>query len=278
MINTALVLKSARSIVPAVALLLGSTLVATAQQDFRWSGVVPVGQRLEIKGVTGSIRAEAGRGNEVEVSAVRRAGRQGRVEDVRVETVRHEGGVTICAVYPTPANAKTPNRCTPGENWQVNNQNNDVRVDFVVRVPRGVHFMGKTVNGDIEARSLPANAQVSSVNGSVTVSAAGVVEASTVNGSIDAAMGTANPGRDLEFRTVNGSITLQVPADFRAQVRASMLNGDLNSDFPLTMHRRRFVGQNAEGEIGSGGRNLRLETVNGSIEIRRPGGRARAAT
>jgi DUF4097 and DUF4098 domain-containing protein YvlB len=96
-----------------------------------------------------------------------------------------------------------------------------------------------------------------------------------VNGSVDAVMGTANPGRDLEFRTVNGSITLQVPADFRAQVRASILNGDLSSDFPLTMHRRRFVGQSADGEIGSGGRNLRLETVNGSIEIRRAGGRAR---
>jgi DUF4097 and DUF4098 domain-containing protein YvlB len=278
MTTTPSLLKSVCSAVPFFALLSGSTSMAAAQQDFRWSGVVPAGQRVEIKGVFGDVRAEAASGSEVEVSAVRRAGRQGRVEDVRVETVKHEGGVTICAVYPTPANARTPNRCTPGDSWQVNNQNNDVSVDFVVRVPRGVHFLGKTVNGEVEARSLPANAQVSSVNGSVTVSAAGVVEASTVNGSIDAAMGTANPGRDLEFRTVNGSITLQVPADFRAQVRASMLNGDLNSDFPLTMHRRRFVGQNAEGEIGSGGRSLRLDTVNGSIEIRRTGGRAPAAT
>ncbi|MBA3969471.1 MAG: hypothetical protein H0X52_05160, partial [Gemmatimonadetes bacterium] len=94
MTTTPSLLKSVCSAVPFFALLSGSASMAAAQQDFRWSGVVPAGQRVEIKGVFGDVRAEAASGSEVEVSAVRRAGRQGRVEDVRVETVKHEGGVT----------------------------------------------------------------------------------------------------------------------------------------------------------------------------------------
>ena len=40
-------------------------------------------------------------------------------------------------------------------------------------------------------------------------------------------------------------------------------------DWPLDIERGRFVGQSARGQIGRGGRELKLETVNGNIEIRR---------
>jgi hypothetical protein len=241
------------------------------QQDFHWSGVVPAGAWVRIKGVHGSIRAEGTSGREVEVTAVRHAGRQGSPASVRIETVRGADGVTICAVYPTPSGSAVPNRCVPGEDWAVANQGNDVEVRFVVRIPRGVHFMGKTTNGAIDARALQADATVSTVNGDVTASAAGVVEASTVNGSIEVTTGTADPGRDLRFTTVNGNITLQLPAAFRARVDASLLNGEISSAFPLQVRRKRPVGQEASGYIGSGGRKLHLETVNGSIRIRRAG-------
>lgn len=241
---------------------------ATAQEDFRWSGRLAAGQRLEIKGVHGAIRAEAASGNEVEVTAVKREGREGRLQDVRIERITHDGGVTICAVYPSRSDNR-PNRCTAGDDWSSNVQDNDVSVEFTVRVPRGVHFMGATVNGNVRAEDMPGDAHASSVNGSVTVSAAGVVEASTVNGTLNVQTGAADPGRDLEFTTVNGNINLTVPASFRADVRASLLNGNIDSDFPLEIERGRYVGQSARGQIGRGGRELKLETVNGNIEIRR---------
>jgi hypothetical protein len=245
-----------------------SSSEVTVQEDFRWSGRLAAGQRLEIKGVNGAIRAEPASGNEVEVVAVKREGREGRVQDVRVERITHDGGVTICAVYPS-RNSNRPNRCTPGDEWSTNVQDNDVSVEFTVRVPRGVDFLGSTVNGNVRAQNLPGDAHVSSVNGSVTASAAGVVEASTVNGTLNVEMGDADPGRDLEFTTVNGNINLTVPAAFRAEVHASLLNGNIESDWPLDIDRGRYVGQNARGQIGRGGRELKLETVNGNIEIRR---------
>ena len=261
--------------VPALALLSGLAWTPDAgpvQEDFHWRGTLSSGQRIEIKGVNGDIRAEPASGGEVEVTAVRRRRRQGRVEDVRIERISHGGGVTICAIYPSARNRR-PNRCTAGDDWQTNVQDNDVEVDFVIRVPRGVHFLGKTVNGDVEARGMPADAQVSTVNGAVEVSAAGVVEASTVNGDVDVATGREDAGRDLAFSTVNGDIRLRVPAGFRARVDAELLNGSIASDFPLEITRGRYVGSTAEGDIGRGGRELRLRTVNGNIAIRRANGR-----
>jgi hypothetical protein len=238
------------------------------QQDFRWSGRIADDKWLEIKGVNGDIHATSTSGGEVEVVAVKRAGRRGRVEDVRIQVVPHGDGVTICAVYPAPHD-RPENRCEAGDEHNSNVRDNDTSVDFEIRIPRGVNFYGATVNGEVEAEGLPADARVSSVNGDVTVTSAGVVEASTVNGSIVASTGRADPGRLLNFSTVNGSINLTVPSNFRARVRASGLNGSVRSDFPLEHERGRYVGFSAEGEIGDGGRTLRMETVNGSISIRR---------
>lgn len=238
-------------------------------QDFQWKGQLRAGQTVEIRGVNGSIDAQPASGTEVEVRAVRMPGRRGDLEDVRIETVPHADGVTICAIYPSRRNGRE-NTCEEGRNWSVNVEDNDVRVDFIVRVPRGVHFVGMTISGDIDAANLPGNATVTTVSGDIDVSASGVVEAKTVSGSIDARMGSARPGRDLGFKTVSGSITLYVPADFQADFEASTVSGEIESDFPVRVKRRRWVGVDADGRIGQGSSHaLSMETVSGSIALLR---------
>ena len=73
---------------------------AAAAQDFTWSGAVPQGRAIEIKGVNGDVRAEPSGSNQVEVTAVK-TGRRDDPASVRIEVVPHGGGVTICAVYPS---------------------------------------------------------------------------------------------------------------------------------------------------------------------------------
>jgi DUF4097 and DUF4098 domain-containing protein YvlB len=46
------------------------------------------------------------------------------------------------------------------------------------------------------------------------------------------------------------------------------VNGGIESDFPITV-RGRWGPRSMTGTIGSGGRRLELETVNGAIQIRR---------
>ncbi len=108
------------------------------------------------------------------------------------------------------------------------------------------------------------------MNGGIEISASGYAQAKTVNGSIRASMGRADWSGDLDFETVNGSITLDLPADLNARVEASTVNGDMHTDFPLTIQGR-WGPRRLRGTIGEGGRTLHLSTVNGGISLRRGG-------
>lgn len=248
-----------------VALAAGPALGA-AQGEFHWKGKIAAGKAIEIKGVNGDIDAVAGSG-EVEVTAVKHA-RRSDPDEVKIEVVPSEDGVTICAVY--PSDGRRENSCEPGEHDHMSTHDNDVRVDFTVHVPEGVRFVGKTVNGGVEAANLASDVSATTVNGSIRISTSGYAEAETVNGSIVASMGRATWSDALDFRTVNGGITLELPANLSAEVRAKTVNGDIVTDFPLLVMGR-LGPRSLNGTIGNGGRRLDLSTVNGTIKLRKAG-------
>jgi hypothetical protein len=258
--------------ITALALLTTGWDAAAQTGDFSWSGTIAPGKTIEIKGVNGTVRAELANGNQVEVVAQKHAKRSDPTT-VSVQVVQENGSVTICAVYPTPAprlgrnRSDGPNECRPGEGGHMNTDNNDVVVDFTVRIPAGVRFAGRTVNGSIEAQSLQSDAEVSSVNGRVSVSTTGLARAETVNGAIDVTLGSAIWTEPLEFKTVNGSIAVRLPPGIDANVRADTLNGAFKSDFPVAITSSRGQGRRIAGTIGNGGRELALHTVNGSIHL-----------
>ena len=197
------------------------------------------------------------------VTAVKK-GKKSDPSSVTIEVVTSAAGVTICAVY--PSSGKRKNSCGAGDEGSMSTDNNDVSVNFTVQVPAGVKFAGHTVNGSVSTERLGSDAEVSTVNGDVRVVAAGVVRASTVNGSVDVSMGKADWTGKVELSTVNGSIRATFPATFSAVVNGSTVNGSIESEFPLTVQGK-FGPRSIHGTIGAGGRTLDLETVNGSITI-----------
>jgi cytoskeletal protein CcmA (bactofilin family) len=238
---------------------------ALAQEQFQWSGRVAEGRAIEIKGVNGDVNAVAAPGGEVRVTATKR-GRRSSPAEVLIEVVEHAGGVTICAVYPTRGGRA--NECQPGPGGRNQVQNNDVQVEWTVHVPRGVHFTGRTVNGDVSGTGLPADAEGRTVNGSVRLTTAGVARASTVNGSVDVSMARSDWTGKLDLETVNGSVTARFGGDLNALVSATTVNGGIETDYPLEV-RGRFTARSVSGTIGAGGRELSLRTVNGGIRIAR---------
>jgi DUF4097 and DUF4098 domain-containing protein YvlB len=73
----------------------------------------------------------------------------------------------------------------------------------------------------------------------------------------------------MEFTTVNGSVAVEFAGDFNGDVEMSTVNGSLNTNFEMTLsgrlnphHLRTHVGK-------PGGPRIRLETVNGSVELRK---------
>lgn len=238
---------------------------AAAQDQWNWNGNVAAGRTIEIKGVNGSINAVAARGNEVRVTAVKTA-RRSDTSEVTIEVIEHAGGVTICSVYPSRRGRE--NECAPGEGGNMNVQNNDVTVEFTVHVPRGVRLDANTVNGGIEITNIAADVDANTVNGNISVTSGGVVRAQTVNGNIDVAMGRAEWPGALKFETVNGSVSVAFQGDLNARVRAGTVNGGIETDFPLTVQGR-FGPKSVSGTVGSGGRDLEINTVNGSISLLR---------
>ena len=202
-----------------------------------------------------------------EAFAIKKA-RRSDPASVDIRVVPHAAGVTICAVYPGDSVATTS--CDPvgHRSGSANIVNNDVSVEFRVRVPAGVEFVGRTVNGEISARSLSGNVDTHTVNGSIDISTSGYARAKTVNGEIVAKMGRADWTEALEFKTVNGGIDLDLPPTLNTKVEADTFNGEISSDFPLTVQGR-VSRKHLSGTIGAGGRELLLKTLNGSIRLKK---------
>jgi hypothetical protein len=228
----------------AAATALGA-MATVGTDSFRWSGKMTAGQVLEVRGVNGSIHAEGGSGDQIEVIA-HKSGRWSESTGVRVEVVRHAGGILVSAVYPSGAN-------------------DDERVDFTIRMPAGAKFLGRTVNGAVEATALSADAEAHTVNGEVHISTSGAARADTVNGAITASVGQVVGG--LRLTTINGGITLRVPHDASGDVHAATKNGRISTDFPLRV-RGSLSNRSIRGRLGSGGSEWSLTTVNGSICLR----------
>jgi len=203
------------------------TATAAAQQksddSFHWTGTLAAGKTLRIQDVNGSIKATGTSSNEASVSAVRRSKKS---DPASVEIrVAQDGDVTvICAIWPNQQDADgCQERSHHDDHWS----KNDVSVEFTVSVPAGVRFEGSTVNGSVGAGGLTADAEVTSVNGDVTLATQGTGSAATVNGDVRLTMGTSTWTGDLEAKTVNGSVTVEMPTPANLDVRANTLNGDI---------------------------------------------------
>src|SRR5436190_22608870 len=98
---------------------------------FEWHGPVARGSFIEIRGINGNVRAVASTSGEVEVLA--KIDGQETASSVKVQLIQHDNGVTVCSVFPGEK------ECRP-----LGDQGPGARVDFVVRVPEGVSFLGST--------------------------------------------------------------------------------------------------------------------------------------
>jgi hypothetical protein len=235
-----------------------------SREDFNWKGQIQPGQDVEIRGVNGGIDAAPSSSGQVEVTAVK-TGHDSNPGDVRIVVVPHAGGVTICALYPDVDGE--PNECRPGGGGRNNTRDNDVKVQFTVRVPAGASFSGRTVNGGIDARDLDGRVSLQTVNGDVRINTTSYASVKTVNGSINAHFGRADWQDALEMKTVNGSITVHLPGGVATDVAARTVSGQILSDFPITI--REAGRRSLKGSIGGGGgRALALETVNGTITLK----------
>jgi len=230
--------------------------------SFEWSGQIATGGTVEIKNTNGSIRATPASGRMVIVKASKK-GKSDDPSSVTIDVVQHQGGVTICAVYPDIP-GQPANECLPGYlQGQLSSRNNDVEVTFDVQVPAGIGFGGWTIGGDVDAQGLRSNVDARTIAGDIDISTAGLASGTTLKGNVTASIGLADWDRDLLFSSVDGNVTVRIPTNTNARV-SGIANGSISTEFPLTVTREGSF-RHLSGTLGSGGRLLTLATSDGNL-------------
>ena len=251
-----------------------------AQQDsgnagrtFHWSGPIASGHWIRIRNLSGAIRVEQGTSNEVVVDAEKRGDRgdPARIRFVTVKSGADNGDVLICALWDKESTCDVDDYHVHSHHshWDDDDDNDHLNVHFTVKLPAGVNVAASTVNGQVSVDGATAQVEARTVNGSVEASTSGgPVTASTVNGDVEVHMANIGHATDLEYSTVNGSVTVTLPTKLDADVDLSTVNGSVQSDYPLTLEGR-IDPKHLHGTIGNGGLRLRARTVNGQIELRK---------
>ena len=236
--------------------------------QWQWRGPLNASQEVWIRNTNGPVDVVQGTGDLLEVVA-EKSWRHSAPGVVELVAVPAERGVTICALW-----AARERRCGAAGDYRLNGiTKNDVAVRFTVSLPRGVKLDVSTVNGGVAIEGAAAPVAATTVNGRIVVhTSVGPVKASTVNGSIEAVM-DALTGGDIELETVNGSVTAALPSTLNAVVDAATVNGRVETEFPLQVTGK-ISPRHVRGTIGTGGMTLKLNTVNGSVTIRRSDGPA----
>lgn len=276
-------------LVAALAALLAAPALGAQQQygrdsdTWRWDGRVDAGHWMNVFNVNGSVEFAPSPDNMVHLVAEKRSNGRG-MDDIHFEVVQAGGNVTICAIW------NSNSHCEDGgvqSNRHNDRDENHSNVKITVSVPRAIKIGAHSVNGGVSVRDVGSEVRANTVNGGVIVrnatgpvrantvnggvvvnTAAGPVTAETVNGNVDARMASLQGDDDMNFKTVNGSVSIYVPARFDANFRFDTVHGGIESDFPMTLSGR-WGPRHASGTIGAGGRDVRASSVNGSIELRK---------
>ncbi len=271
-------MKSIRTAVTLAAIaalaLSGSTVVAqqsagTGSNDdtFDWSGAIPAGSWLRIANLNGSIDVEPASGGTAEVHGEKKW-RRGDPSKVRFVVSKDGDNVTVCALWHEDDSCDEDGYHS--SNHHGDDDHDDVSVRFTVKLPKGVRVRTSSVNGSLDIAGASAQVVARTVNGRIdAASTSGPVDARTVNGSIHVRMDAVpSSTEELEYSTVNGSVTIEVPSNFGGELEMNTVNGSLQSDFPVTMQGR-FNPRHLRAKIGDGGPTIRLKTVNGSVELKK---------
>lgn len=239
----------------AVLFILTLGLVSTApcfaiSKDFNQTYPLQPGGSFELQNVNGPVQVEGWDRNEVEIHAVKIAKeKQADLERVSIEVDAKPAEVSVVTRYPQ-------------------NEGVEVAVEYTVHVPHSAHVehLG-TVNGTLKVAGVDSVADLHTVNGNIEVyEGGGCVHARTTNGNVHLELLRFQDEKGMTAETTNGSVVLAVPLDTQANLEARSMNGNFYSELPLSLESS-LRPREMRGRYGKGGAPIKLNTVNGGIQV-----------
>ena len=227
-------------------------------EEFHQTYAISPNGRVELDNINGAVHISSWDRSEVKVDAVKYAGTKDRLDEARIEIDSGKDYVSIRTRYPDHDHSF---------NW--GSRDNPAGVEYTLTVPRTARLDEiKLINGSLDVNGVTGEVRASCINGRLEAhNLTGRADLSTINGHLDARFDQLSES-PVELKSVNGSLELTIPSDSKAQIEASTVSGGIENDFGLHVNHHRFVGHDLRGELGSGGPRIRLENVNGRIDIR----------
>lgn len=222
-------------------------------EEFHQTYALTPDGRIELNNINGSVHISSWDRSEVKVDAVKYAEDKEELDDARIEVDSGKDYLTIRTKY------------REHEHWN----HNAASVEYTLTVPRTANLDKiDLVNGSLDLTGVSGEVRAECVNGRLEASnLSGRAKLGTVNGHLEARFDHL-PGTNVDMSSVNGSVELTIPSDSNAELEANTVSGGIENDFGLHVNHHRYVGRDLRGELGNGGTHIRLENVNGHIEIR----------
>lgn len=233
------------------------------REEFHQTYPLAANGRVSLENLNGAARITVWDRNEVQVNAVKRAYRQDRLNEAKVEVSSTPDAIRIETTYPR-------------QNMNFTNQEkgryyNPATVEYSITVPRQARLESiDMVNGSLDIDGVEGDVNASTVNGALTVRGLkGEAKLNTVNGELEAVFAQLDPTKTFSLGSVNGNVVMIIPSDSNAVVRAETISGSIENDFGLNTEDGEYVGHSLYGQIGSGGPRIKLGNVSGGINIKR---------
>jgi DUF4097 and DUF4098 domain-containing protein YvlB len=213
---------------------------------------------VSVSNVNGSITIETWDRNEVKLAYVKTADTKENLDDVQISIDARRDAFTVETEYEAIKNRTSKNY-------------KKLEVEYRLTVPRGAALNDiETVNGSVSISNAANMTKASAVNGEVRgTNLRGTANLSTVNGTVVADFDQLQTGGRISLNTVNGTVDLMIPSDANATIKADTVNGSISNDFGLPVRKGEYVGRDLYGRVGSGDVQIRLNSVNGALSIKR---------
>lgn len=230
------------------------------REEFHQTYPLSATGRVSLENINGGVQIKVWDRAAVQVNAVKKAYKQHRLAEAKIEVTATEESIRIRTEYPNE------NQTFRGDERRYDNP---AMVDYTLTVPRKAMLESiELVNGSLDIDGVEGSVKASSING--RLKARGLLSdarLSTVNGPLEAVFTQLDESKPITLGSVNGNLTIIIPSNSNAAIRAATVHGGISSDFSLKIKHGEYVGHSMDGQIGTGGPKIRLSNVNGSIRV-----------
>jgi DUF4097 and DUF4098 domain-containing protein YvlB len=230
------------------------------REEFHQTYPISLTGRVSLENINGDVQIKVWDRAAVQVDAVKKAYRRDRLTEATIEVNATEENIRIRTDYPDG-----PQNFRSGQG----RYDNPATVDYTLTVPRKIVLESvELINGSIDIEGVEGNVKASSINGRLNAHGLlGEARLSTINGPLNATFNQLDESKPISLGSVNGPVTIVIPSNSNASIKAGTVHGGISNDFALKVKHGEYVGHSMDGQIGTGGPKIKLGNVNGGIRL-----------